>query len=324
MSHPSNMASALLPPLPNEVLSHVVSFLDTRSCTRLMQVNSAFNELAVKKAYSRLWLYKSGHTALPLQGRAAAHAEHPFLTGSSAAPPPPPNLHTLRLRLGTGPFEGHLHLRPSDWLCESLANLRPRVLVLHNAFFSTDGKSVQVWPDRTLSHGLRSSVERLVLVLSPGASGPRYNYECDLLYLIDDCTTDVTFVMLSQGQGNHRTQGEVLRWLPEIAEQLSDFEQHYRVTFVNAGWADPEQANDEMTNMTVHGNKDKRPAIKARQQQIESTFRKQVARHCREFDFDAEAIARRQDLIRFITMEEHLAEPGVLDVFDADELAGLR
>ncbi|WOO83776.1 uncharacterized protein LOC62_05G007299 [Vanrija pseudolonga] len=63
------------------------------------------------------------------------------------------------------------------------------------------------------------------------------------------------------------------------------------------------------------------PGEEVRAARIEAGFRSQVARYCREAGLDDEATRKRQELIRFITMDEYFAEPGLLDVFDAEELA---
>lgn len=316
-----------------------------------MQVNSAFNALAVKKAYSRVSLFKNGQTALPFQGRSAVHAKHVHilhlyahdqadclpsvrsLPGGQTLPRDGllgcalPNLRILCLYLATAPFEGHLHRQHHSfgWPCTVPVNLRPNVLVIDNAFFSVGRRSLLAQP--LFSIGVRpgDSIERLVVVISAGGDESYPIYPCELLGLFDKCTTDITYVMLTRGRGRQlfRHRGEAEDFLLRVADEVNRLNKNCRLSFVNAATEATEDMNGASDGVAEAGEYGRLPG-ESKQQHLERMFRSAVARRYRRLGLETQAVADRQDLIRFITMDEYLAEPGVEDVFDPDELEKLR
>lgn len=342
---------ALLPPLPNELLAHVMSFLDTQSLARLLQVNSAFYELALVPAYTHLRLFDHalGDCApLPLEGRGAAHATHvrlvdicPHQTSACALPHgylydsehfltlgllgcALPNLRTLRLRLLTSEwYDNLLHRTFLGALCPALANLRPRTLVIRDATLLADEDSLLADPAGTLPQELIDAVEHLVVVFSDRGeeSDPDGDSDANETVIETDSALmgkqmkSATFVFMTEGRGERFRAPVTLvrRWLSGFVQQISE---NARLTDVRLTLVNTEAAREEQT---AEGEPEPDGSVA---ESLESWFRRELARHLPSVGMDADAVCRHQELVRFITMDEFLAEPGVLDVFEVDELDG--
>ncbi|WOO83771.1 uncharacterized protein LOC62_05G007294 [Vanrija pseudolonga] len=346
-------ADALHPRLPAELLSLVITHLDTQSRARLLRVNSALHALAVKATYSRLRLFShprdTKQQPLPLQGRnAPSYAAHVVFVDVPAHPLKGccwpidgctskqedallargllgtlPNLRTLRLHLGQGRLEGLLHDDMDAFPCPAVSSLRPRTLVVRGAVFRADEESFLAEPESTLSDGLVSSLEHLVCVVSAGTDGDGYSIQSGIVRLIGAQMTSATFVFFTPDRharvlpASDDVVDEVEWWLEAVAGEIGSHAplDNCRLTFVNAGAVGALDGGDEDAGAGTVG------VSGAKQRSLESYFREEVAKRCREIGLDDRTIARRQESIRFITMDEYLVEPESLDVFDADELS---
>ncbi|WOO83773.1 uncharacterized protein LOC62_05G007296 [Vanrija pseudolonga] len=222
-------------------------------------------------------------------------------------------------------------------------DLRPRVLVLRNmTLFLCDEEKLWDWQEMDeqgslfeteamLEEEAIDSVERLVCVLTDvqiESSPNGHPTTVNILRLIGQSTTDVTFVFWSP----HRHaefmigfyQEDIVGiWLQCLAGELASSQlEDCAVTFVNAGavwWRGAEYVDDGQSE-EGEGDDDADYDPDTKQRRVERWIRSEVADS--SSDLNDETAARRQDSIRFLSMGEYLAEPGVLDVFDPAEIAG--
>ncbi|WOO83772.1 uncharacterized protein LOC62_05G007295 [Vanrija pseudolonga] len=252
-----------------------------------------------------------------------------------------PNLRTLHLHID----DRYLHSSDdsSNFTCWAIQYLCPPVVVVHSRMFHGSEISFASPPPEPPEGSVQEERdlvgERLVCVLEEGWRRNIWsNVEECLISMVGERTTSATFVLRApvvRGRvlglcGEAAKGGGVpdiydafdlydaveldatpveldSSFLAEMVGYIGHHEplDHCSVTIVNAGWVGPGQADEETANRL----------------EIERSFREAVNKRCCEIGLDAEATARRQEMIRFITMREYLAEPGVLDVFHPTEIA---
>lgn len=159
--------------------------------------------------------------------------------------------------------------------------------------------------------------------------------------------TEAAFIFLPLRRGKRMLRS----WTPKrfvfnLVRELTahvlqgDWNHRLRVTFVNVGVVgrrpasrgttyteeDGDDSGEEANNSDGgdgdEGDDDDEPSLNAaRQRTFERLIHAQVDSENVERGSLSYDVSRRHEMIRFITMDEYLAEPGYLDVFDAEELA---
>ncbi|WOO83774.1 uncharacterized protein LOC62_05G007297 [Vanrija pseudolonga] len=345
--------------LSAELLSLVLSFLPIKKRARLLLVNSAFYAAIIPILYSHLSIFHQIFDP-PMQGRAAAYGAYvevldlydhhedechcsrqaqtlarrgicPYLECAL------PRLRALRLHLDLTGREIHDPHHEPGTTCQATMGIRPDMLILRDVPLFLAEEDDILGPEIMLAQEVIDSAQHLVCVLTSQFTPGHWEGEDTtghIMRLVGKCTTDLTFVFWTRGSQelfivHSRGIDATGFWLSNLVVDITDPNlEDCNVTFVNAGSAwfqfaeflDDRQPDEE--DYDVHP--EALPSVESQHRRVERWFRSQVEERCLERGFDDEAIWCRQDSIRFITVDEYLAEPAVLDVFDLAELVAWK
>ncbi|WOO83775.1 uncharacterized protein LOC62_05G007298 [Vanrija pseudolonga] len=262
---------------------------------------------------------------------------------------PLPHMHTLRIYIDAPDIRrrgenARVHIGHEELPCSILANLRPRKLILRGPTLFASWPRLLADPEFRMHGELIERVEQLVVVLEEDSKHGHVMINTALLLEVGQCMTQATFVFLPLRRGKRILQSwspkrfvfNLVRGLIDHVLQ-SDPDHRLRLTFVNvsvvgrrpaSGGAtnaedDDDESGEEANNPDGgDGDDDDEPSLNAtRQRTFERLIRGQVESSNAQRGSLAYDVTRRHEMIRFITMDEYLAEPGILDVLDADELS---